>query len=162
VRVPRSRTQASGSCSFVFRRNCLGGKSARHFTWGVRRDRPVIFHQRREIRNRGTFKNPLSLSPIFDYADVRVGKNAKIGNAEHDWIAAAACLAVVVLLPRSQVTVALGTTVFGDVHTVRKICLMPNPLADDATTRFPTDRAWFAHAGSRSSYELFRNNPESG
>ena len=58
--------------------------------------------------------------------------SAGIGNAEHDWIAAAARLAVVILLPRSQVTFALRTTVFGDVHTVRKIRLMPNPLADDA------------------------------
>src|SRR5437588_10439780 len=110
----------------------LGSKSPGHLRRGVRGDRPVILHQFRKIRNRGALKNALSLSTIFDYADVRIGKNAKIGNAEHNWIAAAARLAVVILLPRSQVTFALRTTVFGDVHTVRKIRLMPNPLADDA------------------------------
>src|SRR6266496_1574667 len=102
--------------SAFHRPNCLAGKSARYFRWRVRCDGPVIFHQRRKIRNRDALKNALSLSTIFDYVDVRIGENAEVRNPKNNWIVRITSSTSVTIRRRCERRLAARTAIFNILH----------------------------------------------
>src|ERR1700736_1418489 len=111
-----SRMRVKEMSPAFYRCNCLGRKSSRHFRWRVRRDGPVIFYQRREIRRCCAFEDALSLSPVFGYIDVRIWKNAEVRNPKNNWVVLLTLTPCVSIRRRSKRRLAARTAIFSVLH----------------------------------------------